>query len=105
MMGMVAGVLDRLRLSQSADGQDTEHQEDRQKFEDGVAHEHTTECDTANATGYPENLSDRLLDTKTSAERDGSSENLSVRPINTTRSTDQPQAFPPSWKNLVTPNV
>ena len=28
MVGMVPGMLDRLRLSQSADGQDTEHQED-----------------------------------------------------------------------------
>ena len=29
MMGMMPGMLDRLRLRQSADGQDTEHQEDR----------------------------------------------------------------------------
>ena len=29
MMGMVPGMLDRLRLRQSADGKDTEHQEDR----------------------------------------------------------------------------
>ena len=32
MLGMVPGMLDQLRLSQSADGKDTEHQEDRQKF-------------------------------------------------------------------------
>ena len=38
MMGMVPGMLDRLRLSQSADGKDTEHQEDRHEFEDGVIH-------------------------------------------------------------------
>ena len=28
MLGMVSGMLDRLRLSQSADGKDAEHQED-----------------------------------------------------------------------------
>ncbi len=38
MMGMVPGMLDRLRLSQSADGKDTEHQEDRHEFEDGMIH-------------------------------------------------------------------
>jgi len=38
MVGMVPGMLDRLRLSHSADGKDTEHQEDRQEFEDGVVH-------------------------------------------------------------------
>ena len=38
MMGMVPGMLDRLRLSQSADGQDTEHQEDRHELEEGVVH-------------------------------------------------------------------
>ena len=45
MMGMVPGMLDRLRLSQSADGKDTEHQEDRHEFEDDVVHQHSTECD------------------------------------------------------------
>ena len=34
MMGMVPGMLDCLRLSQSADGQDTEHQEERHEFAD-----------------------------------------------------------------------
>jgi hypothetical protein len=29
MLGMVPGMFDRLSLSQSADGKDTEHQEDR----------------------------------------------------------------------------
>ena len=43
MMGMVPGMLDRLRLRQSADGQDTEHQEDRDEFEDCVVHQKTTE--------------------------------------------------------------
>ncbi len=44
MMGMVPCMLDRLRLSQSADGKDTEHQEDRHEFEDCVVHQHSTEC-------------------------------------------------------------
>lgn len=43
MMGMVPGMFDRLSLRQSADGQDTEHQEDRDEFEDSVIHEHSTE--------------------------------------------------------------
>ena len=38
MMGLVPGMLDRLSLSQSADGQDAEHQKDRDNFEDGVVH-------------------------------------------------------------------
>ena len=46
MMGMVPGMLDRLRLRQSADGKDTEHQEDRDEFEEGVVHQTTTECDS-----------------------------------------------------------
>ncbi len=47
MLGMVPGMFDRLRLSQSADGQDTEHQEDRDEFEDGAVHQKTTQCDLA----------------------------------------------------------
>ena len=47
MMGMVPGMLDRLGLSQSADGKDTEHQEDRHVFEGSVAHQKTTDCDSA----------------------------------------------------------
>jgi hypothetical protein len=47
MMGMVPGMLDRLRLSQSADGKDAEHQEDRDELEDFVVHQHSTECDSA----------------------------------------------------------
>ncbi len=47
MMGMVPGMLDRLRLSQSADGKDTKDQEDRHEFEDGVVHQETTECYSA----------------------------------------------------------
>ena len=38
MMGMVPGMLDCLRLNQSADGKDTEHYEDRDEFEDGAVH-------------------------------------------------------------------
>ena len=38
MLGMVPGMLNRLRLRQSADGQDTEHQEDRHEFADCVVH-------------------------------------------------------------------
>ena len=43
MMGMVSGMFDRLRLSQSADEQDTEHEKDRHEFEDGVVHRIKTE--------------------------------------------------------------
>ena len=46
MMGMVRRMLDRLRLRQSADGKDTEHQEDRDEFEDCVFHQKTTQCDS-----------------------------------------------------------
>ena len=44
MMGMVPGMLNRLRLSQSADGKNTEHQKNRQEFEDSAVHEHSPEC-------------------------------------------------------------
>lgn len=43
MMGMVSGMLDRLRLGQSADGQDREHEKDRHIFENGVVHRIKTE--------------------------------------------------------------
>ena len=55
MMGMVPGMLDRLRLSQSADGQDTEHQEDRDEFEDCVVHQKTTKCDLVKCYWTPTN--------------------------------------------------
>jgi hypothetical protein len=45
MLGMVPGMFDRLCLRQSADGQDTEHQEDRYELEDFVVHQTTTQCD------------------------------------------------------------
>jgi hypothetical protein len=47
MMGLVPGMLDRLRLSQSADGQDTEDEEDRHEFENDAVHQKTTQCDLA----------------------------------------------------------
>ena len=47
MLGMVPGMLDRLRLSQSTDGKDAEHQEDRQEFEGAVVHRKTTQCHSA----------------------------------------------------------
>ena len=46
MMGMVLGMLNRLRLRQSAEGKDTDHQEDREEFEDCVVHQHSTECES-----------------------------------------------------------
>ena len=46
MMGMVPCMLDRLRLRQSADGKDAEHQEDRDVFEDCVVHQKSTQCDS-----------------------------------------------------------
>ena len=46
MMGMVPGMLHRLRLCQSADGKDTEHQEDRHEFVDFVVHQKPTTCDS-----------------------------------------------------------
>ena len=46
MMGMVPGMLDRLRLRQSADGKDAEHQEDRDEFEDCAVHQHSTQFDS-----------------------------------------------------------
>jgi len=43
MMGMVPGMFDRLSLSQSANGKDADHQEDRQEFEGGLVHRKTTQ--------------------------------------------------------------
>jgi hypothetical protein len=40
MMGMVPDMLDHLGLGQSADGKDTKHQEDRNKFEGGAVYLH-----------------------------------------------------------------
>jgi hypothetical protein len=41
MLGMVPGMLDRLRLCQSTDGKDTEYQENRQEFEGDLVHQRT----------------------------------------------------------------
>jgi len=46
MLGMVPGMLDRLRLRQSADGKEAEHEEDRHELEDFVIHRKTTQCDS-----------------------------------------------------------
>lgn len=47
VMSMVPGMFDRLSLRQSADGQDAAHQENRDKFEGSVVHEHSTDWDSA----------------------------------------------------------
>lgn len=61
MMGMVPGMLDQLRLSQSSDGKDAEHQEDRREFEDGAVHQKRLSVGWSNATGRRRGLSSRLL--------------------------------------------
>jgi len=53
MMGMVRGMLDRLRLSQSADGKDTEHQEDRHEFKDDAVHQKGTQCESGECYWTP----------------------------------------------------
>jgi hypothetical protein len=45
MLGMVSGMLNRLCLCQSADGKDTEHQENRQIFEGAVVHQRAIQYD------------------------------------------------------------
>ena len=45
MLGMVPGMLDRLSLSQSADGKDTEHQEDREKSKGDLVHQRAIQYD------------------------------------------------------------
>lgn len=47
MMGMVAGMFDRLGLRQSADGQNAAHQKDRDTFEDNMVHGHSTDWNSA----------------------------------------------------------
>ena len=42
MLGMVPGMFDRLGLSQSADGKDTEYQEDRDELADFQVHHENT---------------------------------------------------------------
>ncbi len=53
MMGMVPCMLDQLRLSQSADGKDAEHQEDRREFEDDAVHQKATQCELAECYRTP----------------------------------------------------
>ena len=45
MVRMVPGVFDGLCLREPADGQDTEHQQNRQNFEEAVVHRQTTHDD------------------------------------------------------------
>ena len=42
MLSMMSRMLSRLRLRESADGQDTDHQEDRQELVCGMDHRKTT---------------------------------------------------------------
>jgi hypothetical protein len=53
MMGVMPGMLDRLRLRQTADGKDAEHQEERRKFEDDAVHQKTTQCELAECYWTP----------------------------------------------------
>ena len=41
MLSMVSGMFSRLRLCQTTDGKDTEHERERKKFSDCVAHART----------------------------------------------------------------
>ena len=45
MLGVVPCMFDRLSLSQSADGKDTEHQEDRQKSKGDLVHQRAIQHD------------------------------------------------------------
>ena len=63
VMGMVSGMFDRLRLGQSADGQDTAHEQDRHIFENGVVHRNRDRVIQPNANGDSLDLSSRQLDT------------------------------------------
>jgi hypothetical protein len=62
MFGMVPGMFDRLSLSQSTDGKNTEHQEDRQEFEDAVVHRKRPNVNSLNGTGGRRDLSRRRLE-------------------------------------------
>ena len=63
MMGMVSGMFDRLRLSQSADGQDREHEKDRHIFENSVVHRKKDRVIRPDANGDSLDLSSRQRDT------------------------------------------
>jgi hypothetical protein len=45
MLGMVSGMFRRLRLSQTADGQHTQYQYNRDEFKAGAIHQVTTRRD------------------------------------------------------------
>ena len=62
MLGMVPGMFDRLSLSQSTDGKNTEHQEDRQEFEDAVVHRKRPNVNSLNGTEGRLDLSRRRLE-------------------------------------------
>jgi hypothetical protein len=51
MLGVVPGMFDRLGLSQSANGEEAEHQEDREIFEDSVVHWKQPSVKQLNVTG------------------------------------------------------
>ena len=54
MLGMVTCVFNRLSLSQSADSEDTDHQEDGRKFADCVVHHKTDPAYVVQIlNGYP----------------------------------------------------
>jgi hypothetical protein len=57
MLGMMPGMFDRLSLCQSADGEETEHQEDRQEFEGSVMHRRPTKCEYPYVSGRLPGLS------------------------------------------------
>jgi hypothetical protein len=61
MMIVVTGMFDRLRLSQSANGQDTAHQEDRNEFCGAVVHGNQSKIACLNDNGLPQALSSQLL--------------------------------------------
>ena len=59
MLGMVPCMFDRLSLSQSADGKEAEHQEDREIFEGAAFHRIMTFNYRRNVTGGSRGLSRR----------------------------------------------
>jgi hypothetical protein len=57
MVGMMSGMFNRLRLCQSTDGKDAEHQDDRRELEERVVHRIKTWKTRANPNGDPLGLS------------------------------------------------
>jgi hypothetical protein len=62
MLGMVPCMFDRLGLSQSADGEEAEYQEDRQEFKGAVVHWKQPNVNFPNGTGGRLGLSRWRLD-------------------------------------------